>query len=263
MSTDGELEIASDVAREAGDILLSYFDSDHLKIRAKGERDLVTAADTASERFVAERLRHHFPDDGLVAEEGSQRVSRGGRTWYVDPLDGTLNYARGVPMFSVSLSLFQDERPVLGVVHDPIRGELFSARAGLGARLNGVPVAVSGVTKLVDAFVHMTIDFHEESLWAGLRDIKAVAPRVLRTRNLGSAALALAYVAAGRFDAMIHRYASPWDYGAGMLLVQEAGGVATALSGEPYTAAHRSVLATCTRVVHDELTSVLTPTRVE
>ncbi|HZU13163.1 MAG TPA: inositol monophosphatase family protein [Chloroflexota bacterium] len=258
--TGDELAVAGEIAREAAALVISYFDSDRLDARAKGERDLVTAADTASEALIVRRLREAFPGDGIVAEEGGDEPSTTHRVWYVDPVDGTLNYARGVPLFSLSLSLFDGPVPVLGVVYDPMRQELFAARTGDGATLNGKRIRTSGVENLDQALVHMTVDFHEESLWAGIRDIADVAPAVLRTRNIGSAALALAYVAAGRFDAMIHRYASPWDYGAGVLLVQEAGGVASALGGPAYSVEDRAVLAAATGRLHHGLTRLIDAT---
>lgn len=252
-----DLSAAIDIATEAGGVVLSYFRPDRMDTRAKGDRDVVTAADTASESLVLRRLRDAFPGDGVVGEEGGAERAAGRRRWYVDPLDGTLNYSRGLPVWCVSLSLFEGDQPVLGVIHDPIRGETFSGKRGSGAWLNGAQIRSSDVTRLEDAFVHLTVDFNEASLHAGLEDIRDLAPRVLRTRNIGSAALALAYVAAGRFDAMVHRYAHPWDYGAGMLLIGEAGGVATEISGKPYTASAEAVLTAATADLHGGLTGLL------
>lgn len=253
----GEIAAACEIAREAGGLVLSYFDSDRVEARAKGERDVVTAADTASEALIMRRLATAFPADAVVAEEAGGRPSPTGRTWYVDPVDGTLNFARGVPLFCVSLSLFQGTRPILGVINDPARGETFWAAAGEGAFVDGKRVRTSGITAPERALVHMTVDFHEASLRAGIRDIGDVAPRVLRTRNIGSAALALAYVAAGRLDAMIHRYANPWDYGAGVILIQEAGGEVSSLSGNPYSVADRSLLGAATPTLHQTLLDIL------
>lgn len=264
MIEDESIAAARRIAEEAGALVLSYFDSDRLRTQAKGERDVVTAADTASEALILRRLAEAFPRDGVVAEEGGTEASSTGRVWYVDPLDGTLNFARGVPIFCVSLSLFDGAVPTMGVIHDPVRGETFWARSGVGAYVDGRPIRVSGVELLDRAFVHMTVDFHDESLTAGIQDIADIAPAVLRTRNIGSAALALAYVAAGRFDAMIHRFANAWDYGAGVVLVQEAGGVATALSGAPYESRQRALLAASTPSLHTGLSGLLQATaRVE
>lgn len=229
------IDAATEIARKSGEIALSYFAADRMETRAKGYRDVVTLADTESERYITSALAEAFPGDGVVGEEGAAVPSENGRRWYVDPVDGTLNYSRGIPIWCVSLSLFDEQGPLLGVVHDPIRGETFAAGRGAGARCGGTPLRTSGLRALQDAVVHVTVDFREESLLEGLDDLSRLAPRVLRTRNIGSAALALAYVAAGRFDAMIHRYAHTWDYGAGVLLVREAGGSVSDLAGNEYS----------------------------
>lgn len=246
MSYNDELEIAVDIARQAAGLILTYIGSDRMEARAKGDKDVVTAADTASEALITSHIREAFPDDGLVAEEGSSAPARSGRCWYIDPLDGTVNFAHGLPIWCVSISLFEDDQPVLGVIADPVVRETFAAGRGMGAYLNGQPIASSGVSDPDNAFVHLTIDFNPESLWVGLHDIGILAPRVLRTRNIGSAALALAYVACGRFDAMVHRMANTWDYGAGVLLVEEAGGVVTQADGSPYRTGATAVVAAAT-----------------
>ncbi|MGH2444146.1 MAG: inositol monophosphatase family protein [Chloroflexota bacterium] len=243
MHEDGQLECVIECAREAGDIVLSYFHRDRMQTRDKGERDVVTDADFASEKFIRTRLRELFPDDGIVGEEGTAVESSGSRTWYIDPLDGTLNYSHGVPMFGVSISLFQGSEPVLGVVFDPLRDEMFAAARDSGATCNGIPIHCAKVKELSAALVHLTIDFKDEAMRDGLRDIQLIAPAVLRTRNLGSAALALCYVAAGRLDGMLHRHAYPWDYGAGVVLIREAGGVVTELDGSGFTVVSETVLA--------------------
>lgn len=217
-----------------------------MQARAKGERDVVTAADTTSEALISSRIRELFPRDGIVAEEGSSAPCPSGRTWYVDPLDGTVNFAHRLPIWCVSLSLFENDRPVVGVIHDPVLDETFAAVRGRGAYLNGQPIATSGVSNLEDAFVHLTIDFNPDSLWAGLQDVRILAPLVLRTRNIGSAALALAYVACGRFDAMLHRAAHTWDYGAGVLLIEEAGGGVIGMDGSSYSSNTSSVVGAAT-----------------
>lgn len=257
MTSKDDLTRATSIAIEAGHILTSYFRSDAMDARAKGERDVVTRADTESEALVAERLRAAFPSDALVGEEGANRSSGGTRRWFIDPLDGTLNYSHGLPLWCVSLALFEGNQPVLGVVHDPLRDETFTALAGQGAWLNGQILATSGETRMEEALVHLTIDFHETSLLAGLRDIQALAPRVLRTRNIGSAALALAYIAAGHLDAMVHRMANAWDYGAGVLLVREAGGRVTDMGGAPYTVETVALVAGATQGLQEAVRRTL------
>lgn len=254
---EADLEIATEIARETGNVLLSYFGSDRVAAQSKGERDIVTAADLASERLLVQRLSESFPGDGVVGEEGARLRAQSDRRWLIDPLDGTVNYAHGIPIWCVSIALFEGATPVLGVVHDPIRAETFHGAQGAGVRCNGTPISCGPVREAALAVVHMTIDFNERSQLEGLEDIQVIAPRVMRTRNIGSAALALAYVAAGRLDAMIHRFANAWDYGAGALLVQEAGGSVTGVDGEPYTDRTFAVAAAATTELRRELLSFL------
>ena len=251
-----ELAATIDIATEAAELVLSYVGGNDLDVQAKGVGDVVTAADTASESLIASRLKELFPDDGVVGEEGANVQSASGRTWYVDPLDGTVNFSRSLPLWCVSLALFEGDEPLLAVIRDPITRETFSARRGAGSFCNGARISTSRVESLPESIVHITVDLKDLGDSAGLDDIIALSPRVLRTRNIGSAALALAYVAAGRFDAMIHRFAHSWDYAAGVLLVQEAGGVVTDLRGARYTprtpdvcAAANSTLATGIRTL--------------
>jgi myo-inositol-1(or 4)-monophosphatase len=257
MRAQDQLRAADDVAREAGALALSYFRSERLTARAKGARDLVTAADTASEELIIRRLGDLFPGDGVIAEEGGRVTSSTDRVWYVDPLDGTLNYARGLPLWSISVALVEEDRPVLGVVYDPVRDEMFSGYRGSGAWCNGAPLTGSGVGRPQDAFVHITVDFKDGGNLTGLEDLQRIAPHVMRTRNLGSAALALAYVAAGRLDAMLHRFAYPWDYAAGVVLIEGAGGIVTRITGEPYTVREHAVLAAGTQALHECLLDAL------
>ncbi len=248
---------AIDVAHEAGTILLKYFRSDGLVASAKGDKDVVTRADLESEKMVRSRLHAAFPDDGLVAEEGSRDPSQNGLRWFVDPLDGTLNYSRGIAMWCVSLALFEGSEPILGVIHDPLRNETFVAVSGQGATCNGDALTCSGLAEPARAVVHMTIDFDERAQQSGLEDIARVAPHVLRTRNLGSAALSLAYTAAGWLDAMLHRSANPWDYGAGVVLVREAGGICTSIDGRPYSDAVKTLAAASSVELHRSLIALV------
>jgi myo-inositol-1(or 4)-monophosphatase len=248
-----EIERAVAIAQEAGGLILTYLAGDRMETREKGEKDVVTAADTASEALIKRRLQEQFPGDGVVAEEGTEEPGTTGRRWFIDPVDGTVNFAHRMPVWCVSMSLFEHDRPVLGVIYDPLREETFTAARGSGAFLNGSRVATSGVSDMGQAFVHHTIDFHQGTLQRGLQDIQILAPRVYRTRNIGSAALALAYVACGRFDAMVHRFAHTWDYGAGVLLVEEAGGAVTQFDGGPYSVETTDLVAAATGTLQAEI----------
>jgi myo-inositol-1(or 4)-monophosphatase len=292
LKLDERLEIAVEIAHESGTILLAHFEAGDVESLAKGERDVVTAADLASEALVVRRLREAFPRDGIVAEEGTEVASQTGKIWYIDPLDGTLNFSRGIPIWCVSLGLMDGGRPVLGVIHDPIRGETFRAVAGSGAWLGNraspdpvgrareadptfgpkvglrpqggaVPrrprqlqkgrLRTSESTSLSSAVVHVTIDFNERSMVDGLVDIQKLVPEVLRTRNIGSAALALAYVAAGRFDAMLHRFAHSWDYVAGVAMLLEAGGSVSDFSGQAFGVETTAIVAGANGIIHGSL----------
>ncbi len=257
MDLIAELRLATALATEAGGVAAGYFRSETIGTREKGRQDVVTVGDFAAEELLRKRLLEAFPGDGIVGEEGSAVQSSSGRRWYLDPIDGTLNFSRGLPVWCVSLALFDDQGPLLGVIRDPLRDDTFRAARGHGADLNGERLTTSGITRLDQALVHVTIDFHEASMEAGLADIRALAPRILRSRNIGSAALALAYVAAGYFDAMIHRYAHTWDYGAGVLLVQEAGGRVTDIDGRAYIESSTSLIAASTEPLATDLLGVI------
>lgn len=252
------VEAADTIAREAGGVLMDYFNSERVDVRAKGPRDVVTAADIASEHLVVRRLREAFPEHAIVGEEGANFPGTTEHCWFIDPLDATVNYSRSIPLWCVSLSLFKDTRPVVGVVYDPIRDESFSAVAQSGAFLNGVHIRTSEAELVSQAVVQITVDFENESMRAGLDDIQKVAPHVYRTRNIGSAALGLAYVAAGRLDGMLHRFAHTWDFGAGVLLIQEAGGRVTDMNGAEYTNRSTSILAGASARLHAHLQDLLT-----
>lgn len=236
---------------------MSFFRSANPGVRAKGYRDVVTDADVAAEKLITQALRESFPEDGIVGEEGASHVGSSDRRWLIDPVDGTLNYSRQLPIWCVSVSLFRGEFPEVGVIYDPLREETFEASLGGGARLNGAILGGSGCREAGQALVHVTVDFRQDSVVEGLDDLKVLAPVVLRTRNIGSAALALAYVAAGRFDAMLHRFASPWDYGAGVALVQEAGGVVTDFEGKPYSFDTSGLLASASPELHAAILELL------
>jgi myo-inositol-1(or 4)-monophosphatase len=255
MEQQKQLETAVSIAREAGAVLARHFRDVSLNVRAKGERDVVTDADTESETLIRRRLEEFFPEDGVTGEESGETTRGALRRWYVDPLDGTLNFSRGVPVWCVSMALYEGDSGILGVVHDPLRGDTFVAGRRFGAFHNGAPVKTTKCDRLDQAFVHLTVDFNDISRKEGLEDIQRLAPAVLRTRNIGSAALGLAYVAAGWMDAMLHRHANAWDYGAGALLVEEAGGAVSTMQGERWSPGQVSIAAAATDRLRVELLS--------
>lgn len=234
------LSAAEDIARRAGALLVGKFsEARTVDFKGEGRINLVTDADTASEALILSELRARFPDHAVLAEESGES-GHGRTTWIVDPLDGTTNYAHGVPHFCVTLAV---EGPVesggtallAGVVFDPTRGECFTAARGQGAFLNGKRLAVSTAAALDRALVctGFPYDLHEHPELP-LALFSRVARRARGVRRMGSAALELAWLAAGRFDGFFELGLKPWDVAAGALLIQEAGGVIRRIDGAPF-----------------------------
>jgi myo-inositol-1(or 4)-monophosphatase len=192
------------------------------------------AADREAERVVRELLDAERPGDGLLAEEGSDVSSASGRRWLVDPLDGTVNFLYGFPAWAVSVALEDGRGMSVGVVLDPVRDECFAAQRGGGARLNGVPLAVSSEVDLSRAMVATGFSYEPERRARQADLLLEVLPRVRDIRRAGAAALDLCYLAAGRVDAYYERGLNPWDWAAGRLIVEEAGGVVADLDGDPH-----------------------------
>jgi myo-inositol-1(or 4)-monophosphatase len=231
-----ELEFATDVARQAGALLTDSYERLE-RIDYKSKRDVVTNADYASEHLVINAIKARFPDDAILAEESGQHAgvlrddgSHNGRTWVIDPLDGTVNYANGIPFYCVSIGLVVDDRPAVGVVLDPARDDLYSATVDGPACLDGEPVQASTKDELSDYVVSMAVIGR-----GGLSRERKIAPRIRIHRRMGSAALALAYVANGRFDAFVQNGGlSPWDVAAAGLIAERAGAVVTDVKGSPW-----------------------------
>jgi myo-inositol-1(or 4)-monophosphatase len=201
--------------------------------RKTSRTDMVSDADRDAEAVIADLIRRERPDDGLMGEEGADRKARSGRRWIVDPLDGTTNFLYGFPAWSVSIALEDDGGVAVGVVHDPSRGETFSALRGGGARLNGEPIEVGDCDQLELALVATGFGYGADRRAAQAETLMRVLPRVRDIRRPGSAALDLSYVACGRVDAYYERDLKPWDWAAGRLLVTEAGGALRDLDGDP------------------------------
>lgn len=248
------LEAAVETAREAGAVLLTEF-SKPQKIAYKGEADLVTEADRRSEETIVNRLRSHFPKHAVVAEEGSGHASESRYTWYVDPLDGTTNFAHGYPAFAVSIGLVEDGEPVAGVVYNPVSGELFTAAKGEGAYVNQRPIRVSQVDRLAVSLLGTGFPSHKRAQNPNIHYYWDFTLRSHGVRRNGSAALDLCAVACGRFDGFWEFGLKPWDTAAGVLLVREAGGVATDFAGRPYRLGGPELLASNGRI-HTEMQQV-------
>ena len=227
------LETAVDIARESGAMLADFF-ARRIPYELKGENDLVTEADRASERLVIERLTKHYPTHAIVAEEGGGHDSTSGFRWYVDPLDGTTNFAHSFPCFNVTLALEHEGELIAGVIFDPINEELFTAERGAGAFLNGNRIHVSKVPKLEGALVATGFPSRKRHQSINIHFYHQLGMATHGVRRCGSAAIDLAFVACGRLEAFWEFGLNPWDMAAGRLLVAEAGGKFSGMHGEPH-----------------------------
>ncbi|MBV8675199.1 MAG: inositol monophosphatase [Acidobacteriaceae bacterium] len=263
MSAGRDLPIADSaapIAREAGALLRDYCQRG-FAAEYKGDVDLVTEADRASEKLIVQRLHEVFPTHGVYGEEGTRwNIDREYR-WYIDPLDGTTNFAHSFPFFCVSMGLerraaslaaTEDGEIVAGIIYDPVRDELFTAEKGKGAYLNGAAIHVSHVTELAEALLATGFPSRKRHENPNIHFYQEFTLRSHGVRRAGAAALDLAYTACGRLDGFWEFNLNPWDTSAGALLVTEAGGSMTMFDGSPFRLDSREVLAT-NGLLRDEL----------
>jgi myo-inositol-1(or 4)-monophosphatase len=239
-----------ELAREAGSLLMSYFGK--VAIEYKGDVDLVTEADRRGEDLIVSRIRKLWPAHDLIGEEGSRNETGSDFRWYIDPLDGTTNFAHGYPVFCVSIALEYKGERIAGVVYDPNRDEMFAAEKGGGSRLNGRPIHVSRIRRLAESLVATGFPSYKRHKNPNIHFYHQLTLRSHGVRRAGSAALDLCFVACGRCDAFWEFNLNAWDTAAGVLLVQEAGGKVTDFTDGPFDIRSREVLATNT-LLHDEL----------
>jgi myo-inositol-1(or 4)-monophosphatase len=256
-----ERRVAVETARAAGQLLRGELLGSR-QISYKGApTNLVTEMDARAEALIVDRLRASFPDDAILAEERGAEPGRSGRRWIIDPLDGTTNYAHGLPIFAVSIALQDGAAVTLGVLYDPTREEMFVAERGGGAWLNDARIAVS-VTPTLDASL-LTTGFPYDIRVRADNNLKEYAAFCLRShgvRRCGSAVLDLACVASGRFDGFWELRLGPWDVAAGALLVEEAGGRVTGIDGAPLDIDAPTLVASNGRI-HDEILAILRSVR--
>lgn len=237
--------IATQAALKAGDILRKGFGSPSQITAKPGRQNIVTQFDHASEEAIISLIHQHFPTHSIVAEERGVIKNESDFTWIIDPLDGTTNFARQIPFFTISIAVYQGNKGICGVIFQPITQEMFVAQQGKGAYLNGTAIRVSRIARLEEAIIGggLPYDVTENSI-PYLEHLTHFTRLGIILRNLGSAALGMAYVAAGKLDGFWMDHLHPWDLAAGKLLIEEAGGIVTRYDGQPNTVlAAESVLA--------------------
>jgi myo-inositol-1(or 4)-monophosphatase len=252
-------DVAAAAARAGGTVLLARWRDGDLQVAYKdGRANLVTVADRESQQTVAETILAAFPGHAIDGEEGTAGSPDADHVWYVDPLDGTTNYAHGLPFFCVSVALRYHGQTAAGAVYDPVRDEMFAAALDGGASLNGQPLRVSAVDRLDRALVVAQAQSVDER---DIRAYAALAERLMRVaggvRALGSPALTLCAIAAGRLEAYCEYAMDAWDIAAGQLILQEAGGTLTLFDGRPHTTADRADVVASNGLIHAELITAL------
>ena len=257
--------VAAAIAREAGALLKGFYEKG-VAMEYKGDVDLVTEADRASEALIKARLSAAFPEHGIYGEEGTREGLEREFRWYVDPLDGTTNFAHGFPVFCVVLGLErrgaglaadEDGEMVAGVIYDPLRDEMFVAERGMGAWLNGKQIYVSKTKTMQEALTATGFPSHKRHENPNVHFYQEITLRSHGVRRAGSAALDMAYVACGRIDGYWEFKLNPWDTSAGYLLIEEAGGTVTHFDGGKFTLDSREVFAT-NGLIKDEMQHVFT-----
>jgi myo-inositol-1(or 4)-monophosphatase len=257
------IDVAIEAAKAAAAVIQSGHDADlGVAEKDRSRTSIVTAADLRSQQEIARVIRQACPNDLIVGEEGTEGDGRADWRWYVDPLDGTTNYAHRLPFYCVSVAACAGDGIQLGLVYDPLRDEMFTARRGAGATLNGVPIAVSTQRQLRSSLLSTQVqsdnakvlDRHTERLRVFLGLARAV-------RTLGAPALALAYVACGRLDGFFEGDVSPWDTLAGSLLVTEAGGCVTTFEGAPRPLDQKADILATNGQLHDDILGRLSTQR--
>jgi myo-inositol-1(or 4)-monophosphatase len=248
------LKDAVKIAHEAGKLLAEFYRM-RVGFELKGDFDLVTEADRASERLVVQRLLAHYPDHSIVAEEGGGREGSSEYRWFVDPLDGTTNFAHGYPAFNVTLAVAKGDEMIAGVVYDPLREEMFAAEKGSGAYLNDRKIHVSSAQRLADSLVSTGFPSRKRSQSVNIHFYHQLAMATHGVRRGGSAALDLAYVACGRLDGFWEFGLNPWDLAAGTLLVTEAGGKCTDMNGAAHQLKSPHLLVD-NGIIHQEILEI-------
>jgi myo-inositol-1(or 4)-monophosphatase len=254
------LQVVEIIARQAGAVLMEGFGNVR-HIQQKGAIDLVTEFDRRSEEVIISAIQRKFPDHAILAEESGHIQTISEYQWVIDPLDGTTNFAHGIPIFSVTIGLLKNNSPVVGVAYDPFRNEMFSAELGDGATLNNHPIRVSSQTDLGRAVVSTGFPYDlRTNPRNNLEQFVQFQLRTQAVRHLGSAALDCAWTAMGRLDGYWEIGTKPWDVGAGALIVREAGGHVTSVDGGEDFLSNESILVS-NSLIHEQMLLVLSKGR--
>ncbi|MGC9323578.1 MAG: inositol monophosphatase family protein [Desulfomonilia bacterium] len=255
LTSDAMIDFAIQTAKKAGEVIRNGMGK-AVDVQHKGRIDLVTQIDRGSQRIIVEEIGRAFPTHSILAEEGGSKQTGSRMRWIIDPLDGTVNFVHGIPIFCVSIALYRSEEPILGVCFNPITNEVYWAQEGRGAYCDEQRLSVSNTEHLIDSLVATGFPYTQQNIDVLTKRFLMVLSRVQGVRRLGSAALDLCYVASGAFDAFWEEGLNPWDMAAGVLILAEARGRISSLDGSPYHLAHGDILASNGRV-HDELSSLM------
>jgi len=242
-------EVARQAVLEAGDIIMSNFSCEKAISYKEGRSNIVTNVDILAEDKIKSILQAEYPAFDIMTEESERIVGDTPYAWIVDPIDGTRNYAYGIPHFCVAVALAYGEDVILGLIWDPVRRELFYAEKGRGSFLNGSPIFVSSTKTLNESLISFDMGYDDEFGKKVLDAASAMWPSVVSVRVMGSAALGIAYAACGRLDLYMHLNLFPWDLSSGLLIVEEAGGAVTEVNGNPIKISSTNVVA-CNKAIH-------------
>lgn len=247
------LEFVTEIVRAAGQVIRENYEQIQEVDRKSTEIDLVTKVDHAAEQLLVSAIRERYPDHAILAEEGRSTEQTSEYLWVIDPLDGTVNYAHGFPVFGISVAVRKRGETILGVVYDPLRDEMFTAEKGAGTIRNGQRIRVSEAGRLRDSLLATGFPYDRATRSDNnVDEFNRLITRVQGIRRAGAATLDMAYLAAGRLDGYWEQHLSPWDWAAGVLLVTEAGGTVTDFEGGPWTLDKVRIVATNGRI-HEEL----------
>lgn len=247
-------KVAVTAAKEAGKVLLKHY-RQNLTIMVKGNnpKDVVTNADREADKVIGEILTAGFPDLKVISEENDVRESANEPVWYIDPIDGTTNYSRGSSYFCVSIALAKGKELLVGVIYNPVTSELYTAKAGAGAFLNGRVLKAGNASDLAQSFVCMDFSYDNAERQRAAAVLKSLVMSVKSIRVKGSGALATCEVASGKAEGYVRMGSTPWDYAAGALIIREAGGTVTDLDGREWEPRSRGVVAASSGKIAEQL----------